>query len=137
MGIEATGTIKVIGDTTQVTAKFQKRQLVLELADNPKYPQLVEFQCTGDRCANLDEFNVGEKVRVEFSLRGREWNSPKGETKYFNTLDVWKLELIGERRPSSGGSDQSVFGQRVEGDDIPFISCSITDEPSGIAKVLR
>jgi hypothetical protein len=63
MGIEATGTIRVIGETQQVSAKFQKRQLVLELADNPKYPQMVEFALTGDRCVNLDGFNVGEKVR--------------------------------------------------------------------------
>jgi hypothetical protein len=76
------------------------------------------------------------KFAIEFSLRGREWRSPSGETKYFTTLDVWKLDLIGERRPAaSGGSD--VFGQRVEGDDIPFASCSIADEPSAIAKVLR
>lgn len=136
MGIEATGTIRVIGATIQVSERFSKRQLVLELADNPKYPQLVEFQLTGDRCANLDGFNVGENVRVEFSLRGREWTSPKGEVKYFTTLDVWKLDLIGQRRPTpAAGSDP--FGAGNGDSDIPFSSSLLVDEPSGIAKVLR
>jgi hypothetical protein len=52
----------------------------------------VLFQLTGDRCDNLDRFQVGDEVRVEFNLRGREWTSPKGEVKYFNSLDVWKIE---------------------------------------------
>jgi hypothetical protein len=34
-------------------------------------------------------------VRVELSLREREW-SPKGETKYFNSLDLWTLSRVGE-----------------------------------------
>ena len=67
----------------------------MELSDNPRYPQYVLFQLTGDRCEGLEGFEVGEEVRVEFSLRGREWKSPKGELKYFNSLDVWTLERLG------------------------------------------
>ena len=52
------------------------------------------FQLTGDRCENLDGFSVGDEVRVEFQLRGREWQSPQGETKYFNSLDTWKIDRI-------------------------------------------
>ena len=31
-------------------------------------------------------------VNVEFSVRGREWKSPSGEIKYFNSLDAWTIE---------------------------------------------
>lgn len=113
MGIEATGKVHVVGDTKAVSAKFSKRPFVLELADNPKYPQHVEFQLTGDRCSQLDGVNVGDTVRVEFSLRGREWNSPSGEVKYFNTLDVWTLEV------TSRGTGAASPQRDVEG-DLPF-----------------
>jgi hypothetical protein len=92
MGIEVTGRLHAIFDTKQVTERFSKREFVVEMSDNPKYPQLVLFQLTGNRCENLDGLNVGDDVRVEFSLRGREWKSPQGETKYFNSLDVWTIE---------------------------------------------
>lgn len=92
MGIEVSGKLHTIYETKQVSERFAKREFVLEMADNPKYPQLVLFQLTGDRCAQLDDHQVGDEVRVEFSLRGREWKSPQGELKYFNSLDVWKLE---------------------------------------------
>jgi len=40
----------------------------------------------------LDSFQVGDEVRLEFNLRGREWKNPQGEIKYFNSLDVWRIE---------------------------------------------
>ena len=104
MGMEAVGKLHTIFETKQVSERFSKREFVVELADNPKYPQLVLFQLTGDRCAQLDEFKQGDEVRIEFSLRGREWRSPQGELKYFNSLDVWKLESArGNRRASGSG----------------------------------
>lgn len=101
MGIEVTGKLHTIFETKQMSERFTKREFVLELVDNPKYPQVVLFQLTGDRCAQLDGLNVGDAVRIEFSLRGREWKSPQGETKYFNSLDVWKVESA---RGGGGGS---------------------------------
>lgn len=112
MGFEQTGKLHTIFETNRVSERFTKREFVIEVADNPKYPQVVLFQLTGDRCAQLDDLKVGDEVRVEFSLRGREWHSPKGETKYFNSLDVWKVEPLrasssasygGGNRASSGG----------------------------------
>ncbi len=90
--MEATGRLHAIYETKQVSERFTKREFVLELVDNPKYPQTVLFQLTGDRVSLLDGLNVGDQVRIEFNLRGREWRSPQGETKYFNSLEVWKLE---------------------------------------------
>jgi hypothetical protein len=141
MGIETTGKLHTIFDTKQVSERFSKREFVVELVDNPKYPQTVLFQLTGDRCAQLDDMRVGDEVRIEFSLRGREWRSPSGEVKYFNSLDVWKIEPARAGRSRSTGNsngngrgasssdprdgemppriDESQFG-RVETDDIPF-----------------
>ena len=98
MGIEVTGKLHVIYDAKQVTERFQKREFVVEIADNPRYPQYVLFQLTGDRCDNIEGFQVGDEVRIEFSLRGREWKSPQGDVKYFNSLDVWAVERVGAAR---------------------------------------
>ena len=137
MGIEATGKLHSFGETQQISDRFSKREFVIETTDNPKYPQLVQFQLTGDRCSQLDEFSVGETVRIEFSLRGREWRSPKGEIKYFNTLDVWKLERVGERKAKEPEPQTRMTTTSGANDDIPFASCSLEHEPSPIAAVLR
>src|SRR3954469_20288180 len=96
MAMEVTGKLRTIFDTKQVSERFTKREFVVELTDG-KYPQSVLFQLTGDRCAALDQFRVGDEVRLEFNLRGREWKNPQGEVKYFNSLDVWRIESPRER----------------------------------------
>ncbi len=100
MGHEVTGKIHAIFDTAKVSERFTKREFVVELTDNPKYPQLVQFQLTGDRVGYLDDLRVGDVVAIEFSLRGREWKSPRGEVKYFNSLDAWRVELTAPQRPA-------------------------------------
>lgn len=127
MGIQISGKLHAIFETKQVTERFQKREFVVEVADNPKYPQVVLFQMTGDRCAQLDRLRVGEEVKLEFSLRGREWRSPQGEVKYFNSLDVWSIEPVraGRRRdneppPLTDEDRPPPDDLRPELDDIPF-----------------
>ncbi|MFN0250982.1 MAG: DUF3127 domain-containing protein [Kofleriaceae bacterium] len=92
MAFDVVGKLHVAYETKQVSARFTKREFVVEIEDG-KYPQMIMFQLSGDRCAMLDNFRVGDQVRVTFNVRGREWKSPQGETKYFNSLDVWKLEV--------------------------------------------
>ena len=117
MALEASGRIHAVFDAQQITERFRKREFVVELADNPRYPQFVMFQLTGDRCEQLDGFRVGDEVRVEFSLRGREWKSPKGETRFFNSLDVWQIDALGgSNEPPPPGDEDAP----PPGDDIPF-----------------
>ena len=121
MGMETTGRIHAVFEAQQITERFRKREFVVELADNPRYPQLVLFQLTGDRCEGLDGYEVGDEVKVEFSLRGREWKSPKGEMKYFNSLDVWTIERVGATT-ASGFDDAPPPPEDFPPppDDVPF-----------------
>jgi hypothetical protein len=123
MGMEAAGRLHVIFEAKQVTERFRKREFVIELADNPRYPQHVLFQLTGDRCEQLDAFREGDEVQVEFSLRGREWNAPSGETKYFNSLDCWEVRKAGEggnHEPSGGEEPPLPDGPPPGFDEPPF-----------------
>jgi hypothetical protein len=38
---------------------------------------------------------VGQEVDVHLNIRGRSWQNPQGETKYFNTLEAWKIDVLG------------------------------------------
>jgi len=112
MAYEATGTIHFIGDTKQVSERFSKRAFVLTIGAETKYPQLVEFELGKDRCALLDGMNIGDTVRVEFDLRGREWTKSGGDTRYFVSLNAWKLTRTAEAKAapqSAGGSDDLPF----------------------------
>lgn len=84
------GTIIQIYPKKQVSDNFAKRDFVIETAD--KYPQKIILQMTQDRCEQLDRVAKGEVITAHINIRGREWTSPQGEVKYFNTLEAWKIE---------------------------------------------
>ena len=71
---------------------FEKRDLVIITEDI--YPQTIIIQFTQQRCDLLDSLQVGQRVKVYVNIRGREWTSPQGEIKYFNTIEAWKIEVI-------------------------------------------
>lgn len=110
--MELTGKLKVIGDAQQVSDKFKKREFVLT-DDSSEYPQHISFVLTQDKCGLLDNSKVGDKMTVHFNLRGREWNSPKGETKYFNTLEVWRIQHANQV------NDTTTVSETI-GEDLPF-----------------
>ncbi len=130
--MEVIGTLKTKFDTQRVSDRFQKREFVLTTEANTPYPQHVSFQVTQDKCTLLDGFKEGEELKVQFNLRGREWNGPQG-IKYFNTLEAWRLERVQGGAPSGGGAPQAssnnmgssssapVFtGNTDDNDDLPF-----------------
>lgn len=86
------GKIKVINEILVVSDKFKKRDVVITIELDSKYPQDVLFQLSNDKCDISNTFTVGSIVEVSYNLRGREWTSPQGEVKYFNTLEAWKLD---------------------------------------------
>ena len=104
------GKFRLIGETEQVSDKFKKRELVVTTFDTT-YPQHISMQCTNDKVVMLDNLTVGQEVSIEANLRGREWTSPTGQIKYFNTIECWKLDVIGEAiKPAP----------TVPDDDLPF-----------------
>ena len=132
--MEVVGTLKAKFDTQKVSDRFQKREFVLTTEASTPYPQHVSFQVTQDKCNILDQFNDGEEIKVQFNLRGREWNGPQG-IKYFNTLEAWRIEKVSGGNSSATSSQNSnqatnntintssapVFTGNVgDNDDLPF-----------------
>ena len=114
-------------DTVQVSERFRKREFVLEYADNPEYPEYIKFELAQDRCELLDSFQPGQKVRVDFDLKGRRWIDPQGQVKYFNSLRAWRLnETASETSdplPSSGNAEETPLPENLgppNSDEIPF-----------------
>jgi hypothetical protein len=119
--MEVSGTIKVINPEQQVSASFKKRELVI--TTDEQYPQHLMIEFTQDKTELLNAYKVGDAVRVSINLRGREWQSPQGETRYFNSIQGWRIDKAGTEAPmSSGGAVPSTpVPSSLEGeDDLPF-----------------
>lgn len=124
--MEVTGTLKVKFETQKVSDRFQKRDFVLITEANTPYPQFVSFQVTQDKCATLDQFNEGEEIRVQFNLRGREWNGPQG-VKYFNTLDAWRIEKGSAEPTNTQASSNQTQNTAMPNNSAPVFTSNIDD----------
>ncbi len=89
--MEVEGKITLINETQTFGAKgFRKRELVLTTQEQYPQPLLIEF--VQDKCDLLNAFQVGQDVKISINLRGREWTSPQNETRYFNSIQGWRIE---------------------------------------------
>lgn len=119
--MELTGKIKAIDETKSFgESAFRKREVVI--TTDEQYPQHILLEFTQDKCDLLNNYNVGDSVKIGINIRGREWVSPQGETKYFNTIQGWRIERgeIGKSEIVKTDKSPSTANNEEEHDDLPF-----------------
>ena len=99
--MEVQGKIKMIGETQTCGGNgFRKREVVVTTEE--QYPQHIMVEFVQDKTDLLNSFQVGQPVKIGVNLRGREWVNPQGETKYFNSIQGWRIENL---QAGSGSPD--------------------------------
>ena len=122
--MEVQGKIKMVGETQAFGSNgFRKREVVLTTEE--QYPQSIMIEFVQDKCDLLNSYQVGQDVKVSINLRGREWVNPQGETKYFNSIQGWRIENlmaapgIPPVAPVDAFEPTSDFKEQ-DHDDLPF-----------------
>ena len=49
-----------------------------------------------DKVAELDKYQVGDRVKVSFNLKSREFNG-----RWYNDLQIWRIAPAGEAQPAA------------------------------------
>lgn len=112
------GKITEVGKTQQVSDSLKKRELIVEYVEsNPQYPEYLKFECVQDKCALLDSVKVGDDVEVHFNLRGRPWTDKTGKKSYFNSIQLWRINLLGSQTVNTYTPPSSV---EDPDDQLPF-----------------
>jgi single-strand DNA-binding protein len=117
--MEIKGIIKAIFAEQVISDKFRKREFVL--TTNDKYPQDVLFQLTQGNTDLIDTIRVGEEVEVKFNLRGKEYSNREGKISYFNSLEVWQVNVLQTRSTPVAKPKESVIDEAQSNEsDLPF-----------------
>lgn len=123
--MEVIGKIKLIGEVQTFGSNgFRKREMVV--TTDEQYPQMIMIEFIQDKTDLLNNFKVGQDVKVSINLRGREWINPQGEAKYFNAIQGWRIESLAQTSQGSQNLppvDQFEPASKVsddEPDDLPF-----------------
>ncbi len=98
--MEVQGRIKMIGETQTFGSNgFRKREIVVTTEE--QYPQHIMVEFVQDKTDLLNNYQEGQQVKININLRGREWVNPQGETKYFNSIQGWRIEAL-QSEPAAG-----------------------------------
>lgn len=89
--MEIKGQVKAIMPVKE-TATFKSIEVIITTDFDTKYPQHISVQLNQGKTSLIDGINVGDLVTADVNLKGREWQDLNTlVTKYFNSIDVWKL----------------------------------------------
>ena len=123
--MELLGKIKLIGDIkTYGDNGFRKRELVLITEE--QYPQHILIEFIQNNCELLDNYSIGQTVRIGINIRGREWESPDQGIKYFNSIQGWRIESLDDQVMDSAPEDLPIESDNppkdddLTEDDLPF-----------------
>jgi len=115
----------MIGETQTFGSNgFRKREVVVTTEE--QYPQHIMVEFVQDKTDLLNNYQVGQPVKIGINLRGREWVNPQGETKYFNSIQGWRIENLqagnnaGQTPPPADQFEPAQDLKDEDYDDLPF-----------------
>ena len=123
MNFEISGALILKDDVVEISNSFRKREFVIEVVNerNSDWNDFIKFQLTQDKCSLLDQFQLGDNLKVGFNIRGRKWEKD-GKINYFSNLEAWRLEMEGSQTQSSTPPPYSEtdIPPADPADDLPF-----------------
>lgn len=104
MANQLTGKVLYIYPSQQITSKdgsktIMKRSIVIDCTRFDPYTgergientPLLEF--TGDKCNELDKFQVGQVVNISFDVKGTKYRDNEGVERIFTSVRPYRIEL--------------------------------------------
>ena len=115
--MEITGKLHSIGEVKTFPSGFMLEEFYLDLTrfdsmTGEKYSNHAKFQNANERL-NLQQFNIGDVVKLSFSIRGNSFAKEDGSTGFAQNLNAYKIELVKAKSDSDSQGDD-------EQDDLPF-----------------
>jgi hypothetical protein len=99
MALELEGTLRQklgVQSGTSARGPWAKQEFIVEFPDGNFTAQACFTAWGQDKVAELDKYQVGDRVKVSFNLKSREFNG-----RWYNDLQIWRIAPAGEAQPAA------------------------------------
>lgn len=93
MALELEGTLRQkmgVQSGTSARGAWAKQEFILEFPDGNFTSQACFTAWGQEKVAELDKYQVGDRIKVSFNLKSREYNG-----RWYNDLQIWRLSPAG------------------------------------------
>jgi hypothetical protein len=99
MALELEGTLRQkLGAQSGTSARgtWSKQEFIVEFPDGNFTSQACFTAWGQDKVAELDKYQVGDRIKVSFNLKSREFNG-----RWYNDLQIWRIAPAGQAQPAA------------------------------------
>ena len=93
MALELEGTLRQklgVQQGTSARGQWAKQEFILEFPDGNFTSQACFTAFGQDKVAELGKYQVGDRIKVSFNIRGREYNG-----RWYTDLQIWRISPAG------------------------------------------
>ena len=131
MALELEGTIRQkfgVQQGMSTRGAWSKQEFILEYPDGNFTSQVCMLAFGQDKVQELEKYQVGDRVKVAFNLKSREYNG-----RWYTDIQIWRISPAGVAAPAAPAAPQQapayeapaptledMPGDDIQSDDLPF-----------------
>ena len=103
MALELEGTLRqklLVQSGASARGQWMKQEFILEYPDGNFTAQAFFTAFGQDKVAELDKYQVGDRIRVSFNIKSREFNG-----RWYNDLQIWRIAPAGQAAPAAPAAE--------------------------------
>lgn len=89
---EIIGILFKIPELLTTQSGFKKQDFIIKTDE--VHPQYIKLELHNDKCELINQYVIGEKLKIFFNIRGKQWISPIEKEVYFTSFVAWKIKKI-------------------------------------------
>ena len=112
--VTITGKVKFVDEVREFGSNgFRKHQVVVETGDG-RWDNPIPVEFTKDNIELSKELKVGDQVQIQSRINGREWQGKDGTTKWFTSINGYKITMENSGEASEPSSSFDTYDEYAE-----------------------
>jgi len=112
--VTISGKVKFVDEVREFGSNgFRKHQVVVETGDG-RWDNPIPVEFTKDHIELSKNLKVGDQVQIQSRINGREWQGKDGVTKWFTSINGYKITQEDAGREDDPSSSFDTFDEYAE-----------------------
>ena len=112
--VTISGKVKFVDEVREFGSNgFRKHQVVVETGDG-RWDNPIPVEFTKDNIELSKDLKVGDQVQIQSRINGREWQGKDGITKWFTSINGFKITKEDEGMVDDSSSSYDTYDEYAE-----------------------